>query len=389
MDLERHYSSQFAISNEGDLDGGSRSFSILDSWGRVKFESGNALDHLAVRLGHYPDGRSDAKGSEPENVKFAKFGDTEYLFVAAERASVVFVYEIGRDGQPTYKQTLPAGVGPEGLLAIPSRGLFVAASEEDGFDGTSREEVYRAGLNIYRLERGEPKYPTVVSANRPDHTPIPWGALSDLAISGSGKAYTLPDSVFAQTRIFEMTLNKSGPAVIAREIVLKDTQNLVKAVAPTRVNADGTVNLDGEGLSLRTTAASGSPPKARTAANFPNMLIKAASNGDISKSSACRRGHACAQDEQRLRGRHRGQASTSMSRSSASGAEIRRAACASAAMTRSRASGRSSTTRSRRRSSPNGGWVGLSGLDLSRPRRVRRHRARQPGRDGSQDQADL
>jgi hypothetical protein len=277
------FSSQFAVTNEGDLDGGSRSFSIFDSWGRVKFESGNALDHLAVRHGHYPDGRSDAKGNEPENVKFAKYGDAEYLFVASERSSVVFVYEIGRNGQPTYKQTLPAGVGPEGLLAIPSRGLFVAASEEDGFDGTSREEVYRAGLSIYRLERGEPKYPTVVSANRPDHTPIPWGALSDLAISSSGKAYTLPDSVFAQTRIFEMTLNKSGPAVISREIVLKDAKGLVKAVAPSRVNADGTVNLDGEGLSLSATGGFWIASEGTTAADFPNLLIKATANGDITK----------------------------------------------------------------------------------------------------------
>ena len=40
-----------------------------------------AFEHAIAAIGHYPDGRSDAKGVEPEGLEFARFGDTDYLFV--------------------------------------------------------------------------------------------------------------------------------------------------------------------------------------------------------------------------------------------------------------------------------------------------------------------
>ena len=47
----------FATANEGDIGtGGSRTFSVFDSTsGAVVFDCGNFLEHLAVRIGHYPD----------------------------------------------------------------------------------------------------------------------------------------------------------------------------------------------------------------------------------------------------------------------------------------------------------------------------------------------
>jgi hypothetical protein len=45
-----------ATANEGDLAGGSRTFSVFDSTnGAVVYDSGSFLEHLAVRIGHYPD----------------------------------------------------------------------------------------------------------------------------------------------------------------------------------------------------------------------------------------------------------------------------------------------------------------------------------------------
>ena len=161
--------SQFATADEGDLAGGSRGFTIYDKSGRVKFAAGNSVEHLAVRAGHYPDARSENKGNQPENVKFAKFGKTEYLFVASERSSLVFVYEMC-NGKPVYKQTLPAGVAPEGLLAIPSRGLFVFGSR----GGQPRGPRAVGAQHLSSRVRASRSYPTVVSADRRDNTPMPW-----------------------------------------------------------------------------------------------------------------------------------------------------------------------------------------------------------------------
>lgn len=80
----------FATANEGDLNGGSRGFSIFDTSGEVVYDSGNEMEWWTARIGQYPEGRSEAKGNEPEGILYAEFGDVPYLFVLSERSSVVF-----------------------------------------------------------------------------------------------------------------------------------------------------------------------------------------------------------------------------------------------------------------------------------------------------------
>lgn len=80
----------FATANEGDLDGGSRGFSIFDTTGAVVYDSGNDLEWWTVRIGQYPEARSESKGNEPEGILYAEFGETPYLFVLSERSSVIF-----------------------------------------------------------------------------------------------------------------------------------------------------------------------------------------------------------------------------------------------------------------------------------------------------------
>lgn len=225
----------FATADEGDLFGGSRGFTLFDTDGNILFEAGNTLEHEVVRLGHYPDSRSGNKGNEPENVEFAEYRHQQYLFVASERSSVIFVYKIkGRHHKPVLMQVLPAGVGPEGIKAIPNRNLLVAASEND-----SRDDKYRSVITIYQLEKsnhGKANYPTVFSKNRADGTPIPWGALSGFAIDPRHEKtlYAVHDSFYQQSRIYVMNIHKK-PAVITGEIILKDQNG-------------HTVNLDAEGI---------------------------------------------------------------------------------------------------------------------------------------------
>ncbi|MEQ9561966.1 MAG: esterase-like activity of phytase family protein, partial [Woeseiaceae bacterium] len=108
---------RIATANEGDLFGGSRGFTIFDRQGNVVYDSGNEFEKLAVENGHYPEDRSENKGSEPESIEFGRFGKDDYLFVGSERGSFVAVYELDRKGEPQFKQILPAPLGPEGVLA--------------------------------------------------------------------------------------------------------------------------------------------------------------------------------------------------------------------------------------------------------------------------------
>ena len=96
----------FATADEGDMDGGSRSFTIFDTEGNLFFTSGETLDQWAARIGHYPEGRSENKGVEPENAEVGIFGADRYLFVNSERASIIFVYDVADPTRPVLKQIL-------------------------------------------------------------------------------------------------------------------------------------------------------------------------------------------------------------------------------------------------------------------------------------------
>jgi len=252
---------RLATADEGDLDGGSRGFTIFDIRGNVRFTSGSNDDQLTAMIGHYPEDRSENKGNEPEGVAFARYGRERLLFVGSERSSVISVYEIGRRGQPRFLQVLPAGLGPEGLLPIPKRNLLVVASEED-----DRGDKFRASITLYRRDAAEPTYPTIASLDRPDGTPIPWGALSAVAVDpGEPKrAWTVHDSFYRKSRIYQV--DTSGePALIESETLLSDANGAFAAALAAEADSaalpdfdpdalledDGSVNIDAEGLARR------------------------------------------------------------------------------------------------------------------------------------------
>ena len=238
---------QFVTADEGDLDGGSRGFTVFNTDGSVAYAAGNSVEHTIVKHGHFPDKRAGKKGNEPENAEFAKYGKNKFLFVGSERASVALVYKLkGKNKAPKLMQVLPTTVKPEGLLAIPQRKLFIVAGEED-----SRDDKIRSGLSIYQLAE-EATYPTVISKNRKDGTPVPWGALSGLAIDREDDetAYTIQDSFYNKSRILKLDID-DVPAKITREIILNDMMGKLSMVAPSMVNADATVNLDPEGIATR------------------------------------------------------------------------------------------------------------------------------------------
>ncbi len=228
--------------NEGDWKGGSRGFTIFDQSGEVLYDSGNLLEHLAIRHGHYPASRASKKGGEPEGIEVGTFGGEELIFVGSERANMVSVFaDKGADAAPEFRQVLPTGVAPEGLLAIPERNLFVVAAEVD-----SAEDAVRSNVMVYEYGTENPSYPSIVSTDH-DGAPIGFGALSGMVAGSDGKLFAVSDSYYATSKIFEVDVSKK-PAEIVRSIqVTKDGQPFGYDLEGIALRADGGFWLASEG----------------------------------------------------------------------------------------------------------------------------------------------
>ncbi len=187
----------FAIANEGDMDGGARGWTIFNKDGTEFFEVCNSFEHAIIQIGHYPDKRSDAKGAEPEGMKFATFGGIPFAFILAERASAVGVYDLTEDGG-------------------------------------ARNHVMN-----YEYQDAPAACPQITSAGA--ETLIGWGALSGIVAGENGMAYAVNDSFFGyQPTIF--TINTTvTPARITTALPV------TRAGYPAKkLDLEG-ITLDGEG----------------------------------------------------------------------------------------------------------------------------------------------
>jgi hypothetical protein len=254
---------QMATANEGDLFGGSRGFSIFRDDGTVAFDSGAALEELAVRYGHYPEGRSDAKGTEPESILYARFDRQDYMFVGSERGSFVAVYTLNAAGRPIFEQLLPAPLGPEGLLAIPGRNLLVVSGETD-LEGVA----VRSTMMIYELKRGVPPYPQIVSDDERG-APIPWSALSGM-VAMPGRPDTLLavwDAAYAESRILHIDVSNT-PAVVAGSTLI-------------RPGPIGAGNYDPEGIAMAPDRTIWVASEGNASDSMPNRLLKLDADGRV------------------------------------------------------------------------------------------------------------
>jgi hypothetical protein len=169
---------------------------------------------------------------------------------------------------PQYVQLLPTGIAPEGVLAIPQRNLFIASTEDD--------DEWRTQINIFALKRGQASYPQVVSDDQKagplaGKAPIAWGALSGLDAHPYKRSilYTVPDSYYAQSRIYRMNVRKT-PAVITDEIVL------MKDGATVDYDLEGIALRRGGGYWLASEGSGNAPSPSRI-----NLLIKVAPDGTV------------------------------------------------------------------------------------------------------------
>ena len=262
--------SRFAAANEGDYEGGSRGFTIFNKDGSVAYESGAGFEHELARIGHYPEGRSDAKGVEPEGLEVASFDGVAHIFVMSERGSVIGVYR-DTGGNPELLQLLPSGIGPESAVAIPARNLLVSANETDlGEDGLARAHVM-----VFERAEGTLAYPQLHSAMGEDGAPIGWGALSGLFAdpAQAGILYAVSDSVFGgQPTIFTIDATQT-PALITT------------ATTVTR-NGEAAQKLDVEGIAGDGEGGFWLASEGRTDQLVPHALYHVDAQGEIMEEVA-------------------------------------------------------------------------------------------------------
>ncbi|MFD9900149.1 esterase-like activity of phytase family protein [Mesorhizobium sp. NPDC059025] len=226
---------RLVTANEGDWKGGSRGFTIFSKKGEVLYESGTSFEYEAANLGHYPEHRNK-KGIEPEGVEVGTYGDSKLLFVGAERASLVGVYQ-DTGAEPKFLQALPSGIGPEGLLAIPARNLFVTANETDlGEDGLARSHVM-----VFERAEGKPAYPMITAGLTDKGAPLGWGALSGLAADpeAAGKLYAISDSAYGNQPAIYMIDATQAPAKITGKIVVTRNGNPAQKLDLEGITPDG------------------------------------------------------------------------------------------------------------------------------------------------------
>lgn len=255
---------RFVTANEGDYKGGSRGFTIFNTKGQVEFDSGNLLDRQAIRLGHYPERRSGAKGAEPEGVTVATFGKERLIFIGAERASLVYVFQdMGPGKAPKYLQALPTGTGPEGMVAIPQRNLLVATAEVS--------EPAKATVMIYQREARPAAYPSIHSVDGPEGYPIPWGAISGTVADRTvpGRLWAVTDSAYATTRILQIDASQK-PALIRGAITLtKDGKPMGYDAEGIAQRADGSFWIASEGNPAKKPAA------------IDDILLRVSATGEV------------------------------------------------------------------------------------------------------------
>lgn len=253
----------FATANEGDMDGGSRGWTIFNKDGSVVYESGTSFEQALIQIGHYPDKRSDSKGIEPESIEFAKFGDTPYVFVGSERGSAVGVYDVTDLTAPVLKQILPSGVGPEGYVALPDRNLLVSANEKDLIeDGGPRAHVM-----VYELQDAAAQYPTLTSEGADQL--IGWGAISGMVADTDGMIYAVNDSFYG----FQPSIFKIDPS--------QTPARIVDVIRVHRANGQAAQKLDLEGITLDGNGGFYLASEGRTERLIPHAIYHVSKDGLI------------------------------------------------------------------------------------------------------------
>ena len=269
----------FATANEGDYvdaageEGGGRGFTLFSASGGVEWESGASFEHEIVRAGHFPQARAANKGSEPEGLEVVRAGGRRLLLVGSERGNAVGVYDVTGGDEPSFLHLLATGIGPEGIRALPGRGLLAVSAETDGAaDGLPIRSI----VTLYRHRAGAPTYPDVISDDE-DGLPIPWVALSGLSgdPSDPGALWAVSDSYLAQAYVYAVDVER-------RRAVITDRL----PIGGVGVTDQALGDYDLEGVAARPEGGFWLASEGRTNAGSsrPNLLVRTDAAGRVVQS---------------------------------------------------------------------------------------------------------
>jgi hypothetical protein len=269
----------FATANEGDYEdadgeeGGSRGFTIFNVDGTVEYDSGTEFEHAVARAGHYPEGRSANKGTEPEGLAVGTIAQTPYLFVASERGNLVAAYDISGE-RPRLAALLPTGMGPEGLV-VTDDGTLVVTAEVDGYDADPEEQFgARSIITLYGAGDGSRPYPQLQSVADDTGLPIPWVAISGMAGDPADPAtlYAVSDSFLAQPYIYKID-PRTTPALITERI----------AVGEPETDDQSMGEYDLEGIAVRPEGGFWLASEGRVSegSSRPNLIVRVEAEGTV------------------------------------------------------------------------------------------------------------
>lgn len=166
--------------SDGDIDQllsyGARSFSILNSEGVIVFDSGSHMEQFAAANGILDDGRSDAKGPEPEGIAIGVFGDRTLAFVTLERGEGgVMVYDVTDPADVSFVQYLgnSGDESPEGVLVVS------AADSPTGRDLLIVSNEVSNTVSIYQENDAPTVVKTIGDVSVPEDAKLEYTILAD------------------------------------------------------------------------------------------------------------------------------------------------------------------------------------------------------------------
>ncbi len=254
---------------DGDIDQilsfGARSFSILNSKGKIVFDSGDHIERFIatqgifvadeVETGAFDDGRSDDKGPEPEGITTATIGGRVLVFVGLERGGGgVMVYDVTdvKNVQfVTYARDW-SDVSPEGLTYVS------AAASPTGQALLAVTNEVTSTLTIYGLT-------TVKSGGDGIDKLIATDGVDEFT-GGAGK----DRFVFAHAR--------AGEVAVASRDLITDFVSGEDKIKLARMDADGTSA--GNQAFVRVSEFTGDAGELVVRQEGSNMLLSGDINGD-------------------------------------------------------------------------------------------------------------
>ena len=199
---------------------------------------------MVASYGAYPEYRSENNGIEPENIQYAEINDIPVILLTAERANMVFVFDVIDVKNPQLVDVLFTSKSPSDLKVFSTNDetyLLVTSDAQD----PNRD--IRSSIELFKLEDYKAQPALVSDPLDRNDTSIPWGALSALTNGPSNSIYAVSDNDFGPSKIYQINM-EGDTSTIVDQIGIVDSNDILKGSQPERIDSSGSVILDLEGI---------------------------------------------------------------------------------------------------------------------------------------------